>query len=53
VHEPGRDDLLLAGGAGDRTGCGIVLAGLHGGIPFRVVAELTTESRKLRQIHFR
>src|SRR6202167_113188 len=40
VDEPGRDNLLLARGAGDRAGRGVVLAGLRVGVPVRVVAEL-------------
>src|SRR5258708_31071968 len=40
AHEPGRDDLLLARGAGDRAGAGVIPAGLGAGIAVRVVAEL-------------
>src|SRR5215469_7659906 len=40
AYEPGGDDLLLAGGAGDRGGAGVVLAVLGGGVAVRVVAEL-------------
>src|SRR6516225_7707426 len=40
ADEPGGDDLLLARGAGERRGGGVVLAGLAAGIPVRVVAEL-------------
>src|SRR5205823_11342310 len=39
VHEPGRDSLLLAGGAGDRAGPGVVLAGLRRGVALVVVTE--------------
>jgi ATP-binding cassette, subfamily C, bacterial CydC len=38
VDEPGRDDLLLAGRAGDRAGGGVVPAGLAVGVAVRVVA---------------
>src|SRR5258708_26136354 len=36
VNEPGRDDFLLARGAGDRAGCGVVPAGLAVGVPVGV-----------------
>src|SRR5262249_20076914 len=32
AYEPGLDDLLLAGGAGDRGGAGVVVAVLGGGV---------------------
>src|ERR1039457_185200 len=38
VHVPGQHGLLLAGGAGDGAGAGIVLAGFGGGVAARVVA---------------
>src|SRR5258708_38545488 len=40
ADEPGPDGLLLARGAGDRGGGGVVLAGLASGVPVRVVSEL-------------
>src|SRR6266404_6144799 len=40
VDEPGGDDLLLPGRAGDRAGGGVVPAGLAVGVAVRVVAEL-------------
>src|SRR6266404_5083454 len=39
VDEPGGDDLLLPGRAGDRAGGGVVPAGLAVGVAVRVVAE--------------
>src|SRR6266550_8192162 len=38
VHVPGHHGLLLAGGAGDGAGAGVVLAGLSGDIAAGVVA---------------
>src|SRR5262245_33344673 len=40
VHKSGEDDLLLAGGTGDRAGAGVVLAGFRVGVALRVVSEL-------------
>jgi hypothetical protein len=40
VHEPGQDGFLLSGGAGDRAGAGVVLAGFRAGIAVGVVTEL-------------
>jgi hypothetical protein len=40
VHVAGQHDLLLAGGAGDRAGAGVVLRGLRVGVAVLVVAEL-------------
>src|ERR1700722_12708461 len=39
ADEPGDDDLLLAGGAGDRSVAAVFLAGLRVGVPPEVVAE--------------
>src|SRR5580704_13234691 len=33
VDEPGGDNLLLAGGAGDRAGAAVILAGLRADVP--------------------
>jgi len=40
VHEPGRDHLFLARGAGDGTGGGVVAAGSPAGVAAGVAAEL-------------
>src|SRR5712691_502349 len=40
VHEPGGDGPFLAGGASDRAGGGVVLAGLRAGVAVVVVTEL-------------
>src|ERR1700724_3583709 len=40
VDVPGQGDLLLAGGAGDGAGGGVVLPGLGGGVAARVITEL-------------
>src|SRR6266853_6526013 len=44
ADEPGDDHFLLAGGAGERGGGGVVLAGFAAGVAVRVVAEFAEDS---------
>src|SRR5450755_1475114 len=50
---PGQDGFLLAGGAGDGAGPGVVLAGLRGGVPVRVVAGFCEQTASLRSGQYR